>query len=836
MEIMTPELYEEKRNALVALMNETLTDCVDLDEGTRLELENTLTKLKRNSFEIVLVGEFQGGKSTVFDTICEGREISPRGIGIKTSACKISAASLPQEQEEYAEVYWKRDRELLLTMYGIIDRHLADNPEKRELFRRDDLGKFIRDLNDPELFQFAKQCIDKEWDIYEASPAAYDPKSEGKLDLLQISTLILRYYRDEELTKMRQITQASIGDISRWVVFPQDWAPRWTAGKRNTTFQFSEIIFVFLSRVFCHIHCKNLERLGCTITDCPGLFAGPWDTEVANQAMFNADAILYLIGGTRSITSGDLNALKKIQLTNQTHKLFFAINARQSQDTVCNQFRPVNIAELEKLGLTLESAESLYVFHGRLAFNAKAKEVSTEPKKWRREVSADLGLYLDLDPYDDEDRVKIDTLCQDADNLLETTGFVCLIQNIELSIVSKKFESILISNGTSKTSLALSKLSGDLRSLENAAKQNSDECQQEANEARKLLEDFQNDVRNLVDSNLKDANLAKALAQNFIYEVFTKNTDQIAGQITERIKALFTHSETLASLVWDIIKKKNNEESEDFDEKSKLEQQVANDVKEALLDVMEPAAEGWLINVRNGENIMFQQTYVSALTRIRKEIQLLWDYKYTGTQNLLDDLALDFSEWEMSLKDDLNIVNDPKYSLDIHGDLVRVFISRVITSLLPIAFGIIALLPITVLFGILPGLVIAVPALIIGMSAKEAIDKIIISHLGKIQDPLRLKLKEYFASPKERGLLTEKVSSFIEDIVENLTQACQRSLDKQYAAFETRAKLKEDLKKKAFAEQQRIAEKCNQVRVKQIDPAREKIAQFTAELEPFFQR
>lgn len=84
--------------------------------------------------------------------------------------------------------------------------------------------------------------------------------------------------------------------------------------------------------------------------------------------------------------------------------------------------------------------------------------------------------------------------------------------------------------------------------------------------------------------------------------------------------------------------------------------------------------------------------------------------------------------------------------------------------------------------------------------------------------------------------MTEKVSSFIEDIVENLTQACQRSLDKQYAAFETRAKLKEDLKKKAFAEQQRIAEKCNQVRVKQIDPAREKIAQFTAELEPFFQR
>ena len=66
---MTPDVYETKRNDLIVLIENILKSATKLPAKSRKELEETVKKLKRNSFEIVLVGEFQGGKSTLFDTV-----------------------------------------------------------------------------------------------------------------------------------------------------------------------------------------------------------------------------------------------------------------------------------------------------------------------------------------------------------------------------------------------------------------------------------------------------------------------------------------------------------------------------------------------------------------------------------------------------------------------------------------------------------------------------------------------------------------------------------------------------------------------------------------------
>ena len=81
MKTMTPEVYENKRNELIALLGEVIKDAPAIEGKTRDELDATIDRLKRNSFEIVLVGEFQGGKSTTFNAMC-GREISPMGYFI----------------------------------------------------------------------------------------------------------------------------------------------------------------------------------------------------------------------------------------------------------------------------------------------------------------------------------------------------------------------------------------------------------------------------------------------------------------------------------------------------------------------------------------------------------------------------------------------------------------------------------------------------------------------------------------------------------------------------------------------------------------------------------
>jgi hypothetical protein len=94
---MTPKEYESLRNELIELLQKAVSVSsiseAEVDEATRNELDEIYKKAMENQFYIVLVGEFQSGKSTTFNALCGGREISPRGSGIKTSGCIISRAS-----------------------------------------------------------------------------------------------------------------------------------------------------------------------------------------------------------------------------------------------------------------------------------------------------------------------------------------------------------------------------------------------------------------------------------------------------------------------------------------------------------------------------------------------------------------------------------------------------------------------------------------------------------------------------------------------------------------------------------------------------------------------
>ena len=117
---MTPENYSARRDELLSELQEILK-IEGLPDKTAKELKAVSRKLVSNVFNIVLIGEFQGGKSTTFNSICDGREISPRGAMIKTSACKISAQNLPDpDAAEYAILEWKQESELIETIRKII--------------------------------------------------------------------------------------------------------------------------------------------------------------------------------------------------------------------------------------------------------------------------------------------------------------------------------------------------------------------------------------------------------------------------------------------------------------------------------------------------------------------------------------------------------------------------------------------------------------------------------------------------------------------------------------------------------------------------------------------
>ena len=268
--------YEQKRNELIGLLNETST--LKIPEKYAQELAASAKKCLENSFDIALIGEFQGGKSTTFNALCDGRDISPRGLGgggIKTSAAAISAQNIADNEtkeglSEWAEVTFKTPYALALGMHGILGVKLAENSNFRALSQMKD-----DDFNIPESFaslfniednrhlQFAKETIAGTWREWEQDRAKF---SEDELDQLRISTLVTRFYGTPEYKKMIQKTVLPIDKFQNLVAFPKDWAIRWGNGA-DASFNIEEISFVFLDSVLVRLHSENLERIGCRITD-----------------------------------------------------------------------------------------------------------------------------------------------------------------------------------------------------------------------------------------------------------------------------------------------------------------------------------------------------------------------------------------------------------------------------------------------------------------------------------------------------------------------------------------------------------------------------------------
>lgn len=133
---MTPEIYAKKKEELLGILTDIL-QIANLSATDREFFERKKKKLQEDEFSISLIGEFQGGKSTTFDALCGGREISPRGNNIKTSACKIKVTNISGNNEEHAKITWKTNAELVLTISKVLvslnPEEIGYNPEEKRL-------------------------------------------------------------------------------------------------------------------------------------------------------------------------------------------------------------------------------------------------------------------------------------------------------------------------------------------------------------------------------------------------------------------------------------------------------------------------------------------------------------------------------------------------------------------------------------------------------------------------------------------------------------------------------------------------------------------------------
>ena len=195
---MNPKLYEEKRNELVGLIDKTLA-IQDLPASACAPLEAIRKKVFENQFEITLVAAFGGGKTTTLNALCDGREIGPRGFGIKTSGCLVSVQNIADPAaSEGAEVTWRTKRQLVLGFADLLKRPLAEKaPERFKVAsaqKRDPTPQEIAeelDLDCEKDMALVRALLEEEWNVYGGGKEKY---SGDDLDLLRTASLTLHFY------------------------------------------------------------------------------------------------------------------------------------------------------------------------------------------------------------------------------------------------------------------------------------------------------------------------------------------------------------------------------------------------------------------------------------------------------------------------------------------------------------------------------------------------------------------------------------------------------------------------------------------------------------------
>lgn len=833
---MNAKIYTDKRDTLLRIINKILK--IDkLGEEKRAEFESINKKCLENQFNIVLVGEFQGGKSTTFNTFCDGREISPRGAMVKTSACKITARNLSdQSQSEYAEVLWKTERELILNIEDILSKHIS----------LEDLGISYQpgDERKPlsELLSFSNQnhyqkmsnAVSQEWDNYEKHRSSYSPES---LDILRIATIILRYVNTEDATMLREKSTVSINDISDIVVFPKDWEGRWSVGI-NARFSFAEIKFTFVANVDCYIHSPNLSRLGCTITDCPGLFASKWDTQVALDTIPKADAILYLLNGTKAIGTGDAASLREIQRMPAAHKkMFFAINLKNPRHIIDNSIIPVDVATINNIGFRIVE-RNIQRYHALLAFlaefgqkyvdnkldeNSKKIFVSMTKQLFGCEMSIEQSWVMQTNQHLMLTCVPpqmVSMITQDSvDTVRLASGFNELFDSIENFVVRNKAESILITNGAEKCFSALTNIENTLRNREDEASGDVEMKEVELQLAKEKLLDFQTQARKTVNGSFQQAVFGE-LATNYFDEIIRASSDTIARSASPLIALKLTKEFAFRYKV-----------ASKFNQERMIRELLDPILREILKEVISQQFSVWITSVQKGENEVYKSGVIRKVNELNLEIKSYWEKVE----------ELNFKAVELEFPSPYMVIDFEKISPDIPSDAFNVILNNLIRELTWNIIGYMLVSPL-----ILAGMAVA----FLGAIFSWIVDLISDSDSNSdgnstVEEEVSFEYDETNKKHREiYRILCTQLNAMMGDvtfykntrtlIVEQLTKSIggklklmyNEKLDIQEKEFIKEYEMRKANLKKSTDERRAVATAANKLRTEQIEPCNKEIKIF----------
>ncbi len=623
---MIPDTYQRFRDELIDLLSEAV-ELPSVNEDTRSLLQRVRRKTLEDQFEIVLAGEFQGGKSTTFNALCDGRELGPMGAGIKTSGCLLSAQNLADPNvPESAEIEWRTPRELAAGFSDLLLPHFQSlAPARFECATATELPDLL-DLDSAADRDLVARAVDAEWAVWKRNRSGYDPEQKGLLDVLRIAALIARFHGHEELIRLREKHRFSLEEVQGLAAFPPDWEERWLDRNPNR-FQAEEVVFVFIARIRLKFHSPNLGRLGCVLTDCPGLFASRWDTEVARRAMFTADAVLYLFDGSKTLKLSDLHALQFIRKNGMDRKLFFGCNMRAHTLADSRRISNASISALAHHGFDIQDNE-ISLFHALLGLRtvqalarlngaAKYADFDMSENRLQKTIRRQVALLDPEDPEIELDSWDTKTLAR----IRRLSGIDRLLEMVAETVVRKWARAILIDNGARMAANSLLEAEGALSSREFSAFQKEREFRRQVAETETALRKFKGDCVRILDR-IEETGPDYVLAD----DIWTRLADRQPGLIQKIGSRIY--SEVIGKMSLSLLVRE------------RFKDKITAIIKAEIDACFTETIHGWVSEIRDGGNLVYRRHLVKRVQGISRDLKQVWEASDLSGKAFLQGIAL----------------------------------------------------------------------------------------------------------------------------------------------------------------------------------------------------
>ncbi len=519
--------YKAKHDQLLDLLRRAVE--APAPERHNEALKAVEDKCKEDQFDVVLLGEFQSGKSTTFDIFCGGREVSPQGNGTTpTSAVPVSVQALSSgESEEWGEIRFKSKRELAGELFDAFELELIgeETPHPLRAFlpagdgaARDCFCDAF-DYGDPAHLSTARRALEEAWHRYHESEASKSRFSTRQRQLMEVASLVVRFHDSPEFAALGEAARCPVDAVGGYVWFPADW-------QQNASLGFSYDVspedarFAFVERVILHLRSPFLDQLGCRVTDCPGLDASAYDKEVTRRALLRADGVLFFHKCQKMIGASALGELFEfVKNNNRTDRTVLALNLwgisrdaaiKPHVDRRGRQTPSLIDASIQQISGDGYSFPIVWC-HVLVAYLAALGEkrirddvpFSEDERRWLAEKSGieddgrtDAVLWTEAVAETNHlfripQLDAITTLDKDAvDALWKATNFDSLLGAVSETVLREKTGSILVDNGSRKAFEILQSHETELQLKEDEAKRSANECAAEVEAALKALEKY----------------------------------------------------------------------------------------------------------------------------------------------------------------------------------------------------------------------------------------------------------------------------------------------------------------------------------------------------------